>query len=763
MPYPPSPGVQSPNFDQPLLNQSDTPRNSDFITPNPDQPRFLGPAQALDGFTRESYASSGGMPYGQQGEFNNSSAALAGGYRDDPNSSNATSAHGFASEKAYGGAHQPRAKSNRKKIILIALAALLIIIVVVVVAIYFTVIKPKNDESSGNSGNQSGSDKDDKPGKGDDVDVNVPVLAVTGGDGSEITMEDGTKFIYNNTFGGTWYWDPKDPLNMSAKAQSYTPAMNATWQYGVDRIRGVNLGGWLNTEPVSCSISPVIQFMRLTDISLTTYDEWTLSEQMRLDTAGGGIEKLMEDHYKTFITEEDFAKIAAAGLNWIRLPIGWWAIEVLEGEPFLPKVSWNYFLKAIEWARKYGLRINLDLHAVPGSQNGWNHSGRLGETNFLRGPAGYVNAQRTLDYIRILTEFISQPQYKDVVPMFGILNEVKNDQTGEENVLAFYYEAYRIMREVGGIGAGNGPIISYHDAFLPRSTFNEWLPNADRISLDNHPYLCFNEQSSAPYSTYINTPCTAWSDNYQSVHNNFGLIVAGEFSNAITDCGLYLNGVGDGTRYEGDYIHGTWPRRGSCEEFTDYARWDAQTRDDIMQFALHSMDALGNYFFWTWRIGESLESGKVETPAWSYKLGLEERWMPTDPRVADGLCVNGSPADIPLKPHNLGAPGSGVIPAAVTQAIVWPPATITMGGALDSLPVWTPTGELPILPVPTFADAPDVDVGTGWHSSDRTGMAVNPAGCPAVDGWVLNGGDVAAAVRCGGSATTTTPAPEAIA
>ena len=26
----------------------------------------------------------------------------------------------------------------------------------------------------------------------------------------------------------------------------------------------------------------------------------------------------------------------------------------------------SYFLKAIEWARKYGLRINLDLHAVAG-------------------------------------------------------------------------------------------------------------------------------------------------------------------------------------------------------------------------------------------------------------------------------------------------------------------------------------------------------------------------------------------------------------
>jgi glucan 1,3-beta-glucosidase len=38
----------------------------------------------------------------------------------------------------------------------------------------------------------------------------------------------------------------------------------------------------------------------------------------------------------------------------------------------------RYFLKAIEWARKYGIRINLDLHTAPGSHNGYNHSGMLG-------------------------------------------------------------------------------------------------------------------------------------------------------------------------------------------------------------------------------------------------------------------------------------------------------------------------------------------------------------------------------------------------
>ena len=91
-------------------------------------------------------------------------------------------------------------------------------------------------------------------------------------------------------------------------------------------------------------------------------------------------------------------------------------------------------MKAVQWARKYGLRINLDLHAVPGSQNGWNHSGRLGTIGFLSGPMGYANAQRTLNYIRILAEFISQPQYKDVVTIFGILNEPQASTIGQDSL-----------------------------------------------------------------------------------------------------------------------------------------------------------------------------------------------------------------------------------------------------------------------------------------------------------------------------------------
>ncbi len=79
---------------------------------------------------------------------------------------------------------------------------------------------------------------------------------------------------------------------------------------------------------------------------------------MAADTANGGLTQL-ENHYKTFIvslsfkmphvyitdfrmqTEDDIAQIAGAGLNWVRLPVPFWAIDVWDNEPFLAKISWK--------------------------------------------------------------------------------------------------------------------------------------------------------------------------------------------------------------------------------------------------------------------------------------------------------------------------------------------------------------------------------------------------------------------------------------
>ncbi|KAG8998340.1 hypothetical protein FRB90_012315 [Tulasnella sp. 427] len=108
--------------------------------------------------------------------------------------------------------------------------------------------------------------------------------------------------------------------------------------------------------------------------------------------------------------------------------------------PIFGKPCWKYVLKAFKWARK-GLRVNLDLHTIPGSQNGYNHSGKggaNGQINFLYGPMGLANAQRAIDYIRIITEFISQPEWAPVVPMFGIINEAVAGTIGVDQMAALY-------------------------------------------------------------------------------------------------------------------------------------------------------------------------------------------------------------------------------------------------------------------------------------------------------------------------------------
>ncbi|KAG6886030.1 hypothetical protein C0993_005214 [Termitomyces sp. T159_Od127] len=332
---PPSPS--SASFHTPQFNPTDLGVDSASFPPGAAQPRFLGAALYDDTgapHIRNSYASTHRT---SPSEYTGSVYALndtlgatplhhdpySSGYRDDPNESFgdlAMSPRGpsqgrFMEEKRAVYA-PPRAKSKRNIIILAVLAALLLVILAIVIPVYFAVIKP-------NSNKTSVPDTSNSTAKPSATTTGTPKVAavVTGGDGSKVTMDDGSTFTYRNSFGGYWYWDENDPFNNGARAQSWSPALNETFRYGIDKIRGVNLGGWLNTEP------PAV-------------DEWTLSEAMRSDVANGGIDQL-ENHYKTFITEKDFAEIAGAGLNYVRIPLGYWAIEVRDGEPFLEKTSWT--------------------------------------------------------------------------------------------------------------------------------------------------------------------------------------------------------------------------------------------------------------------------------------------------------------------------------------------------------------------------------------------------------------------------------------
>lgn len=152
------------------------------------------------------------------------------------------------------------------------------------------------------------------------------------------------------------------------------------------------------------------------------------------------------------------------------------------------------------------------------------------------------------------------------------------------------------------------------------------------------------------------------------------------------------------------------------------------------------------------------------SPHWSYQLGLENGWMPTDPRTAVGTCGNKSPFDGPLKAYQTGGAGAGTIPASATADIPWPPASLSNAGAVSLLPSYTPTGALVTLPGPSFTSTVTVDVGSGWtNPSDQAGMMVPVAGCTYLDPWVgdadppspLCSANVAAAKAALSTATST--------
>ncbi|KAF8322656.1 glycoside hydrolase [Clavulina sp. PMI_390] len=664
-----------------------------------------------------------------------------------------------------------RGSPKRKRALIlgaIALAVILAVAIAVPIAVTHKSGKPSNNNSSGGGsggGDGGGGDGGGNGGGGDGGGNNKtetgsgpgegPTVngVTTGGYGSTIITDKNVTFTYQNKFGGVWVMDPNDPFNMNAQAQSWVPPLNQSWNFAKNRIFGVNLGGWLVLEPF---ITPAY-YQKYSKAK----DEWTLSQAIAADPSSGGLEAFLTNHYDTFITEEDFAAIASAGLSWVRLPLPFWAIETRNDEPFLPKVAWTYFLKACEWARKYGIRINLDLHTMPGSQNGFNHSGRLGLVNWLMGTMGIANAQRGLDYIRIITEFISQPQYSHVA-LWSFTNEAILSKIGKDILSHNYLATHNTIRNVTGVGAGKGPYIAFHDGFQGTAAWAGYMEGADRLALDSHPYLCFTDQDTDPLSAQTKRPC-AWGGSFNNSQSAYGVTVAGEWALSFNDCGLWLNGIGLGSRWEGTFPGYSGPTGGSCTTYTDWQNFDATYKKNLLTFAKSTMDALPHWFFWTWKIGNSSTSGVVEAPMWSYSLGLQEGWMPADPRDSVGTCGNSDPWDGTYPgAYVTGGKGAGTVAATfVSQYSDWPPQSLTSVDDVAYAPTYTPTGAIPTLTPPTYTmgDGSTTTGGNGWfNSADTASLMVNISGCSYPDAWAQTQIPLPS-TTCGGSANKRAPAP----
>lgn len=86
-------------------------------------------------------------------------------------------------------------------------------------------------------------------------------------------------------------------------------------------------------------------------------DEYTFSQVLGKDEAYNRLSR----HWNSWITQDDFNQIAGAGLNHVRIPIGYWAVAPVNGDPYV-QGQLEVLDRAIGWARSAGLKVMIDLH-----------------------------------------------------------------------------------------------------------------------------------------------------------------------------------------------------------------------------------------------------------------------------------------------------------------------------------------------------------------------------------------------------------------
>ncbi|KAF1818090.1 glycoside hydrolase family 5 protein [Dissoconium aciculare CBS 342.82] len=381
-------------------------------------------------------------------------------------------------------------------------------------------------------------------------------------------------------------------LGLAQQALLLGAALHAVATHAVV-FRGVNLGSWLVTEPWMVSTLYA---------STNAPDEWTLCNTLGKKQCLS----VLQNHWATFITRDDMVQIKNAGLRFVvkhgvRIPIGYWAVDLLDYEPYVAG-SYPYLIQAVQWAQQLGLSVFIDLHGVPGSQNGWALSGIVGHNEFL---ANTTNTDRTLNVLRNLTAEFSQSIYGGAVTNIEIVNEPTIDYA---SLRSFYTPASNVV----GAGNSSGINITISDGFYnPHSwqNFDPWNPQANQtaphITLDTHQFWAFPPLDKLDKTGVLNSICT-FAKNQLRVDPSEGTppTLVGEWS---LSTGVTSKSSVDAAQ---DRAKRTWFRQ----------LFEAQ---NAAFTPTKPGDASIGWYFWSWKTDYDVD-------AWSYRKGIALGYIPSN-------------------------------------------------------------------------------------------------------------------------------------
>ncbi|KAK8864468.1 hypothetical protein IAR55_001718 [Kwoniella newhampshirensis] len=376
-----------------------------------------------------------------------------------------------------------------------------------------------------------------------------------------------------------------------------------------DKVRGVNLGGWFILE------NWMMPSFFETDDLANTYinDEWTYCEVLGKDECLHRLEK----HWDSYITEDDFKRFANYSLNTVRIPMGYWSwTDPEEYEPYI-QGQLPYLEKALNWSSVWGLDVMMDLHGLPGGQNGQDNQGYKGPIEFQNNG---TNMDRAMAALANMTQFVTQDKFNGVVKAIELTNEpyiLQYNPNGMEfDVLAdFYVKGYNAVRGAEYIPEGfNEVMVVIHDAFQPVLNWKYFWSqenlglNWTNYALDTHIYDAFGGASSKSWQEHLDTIC--WqAAAIAEAQTNFPVIV-GEFALGVnTYCVDYQSCWGLSMS---DVIYNFT----SSYEASLFMRQFWEVQSDVYELG-------AGWIFWS--VHHELAG------PWSWTQSAAQNWIPEDP------------------------------------------------------------------------------------------------------------------------------------
>ena len=154
------------------------------------------------------------------------------------------------------------------------------------------------------------------------------------------------------------------------------------------QIQGINYGnlliqeGWMSVNSLGPKLNEDGSYAKINSEGVIEEYEEVYQEELDLALKNNPnlnqekINELWSIYYKSYCQEIDFQNIKEIGLNTIRLPM--YYRNFLEGEDdklVMKENAFEFIDYFLENAKKYDLKVILDMHGVVGGQSGNEHSG----------------------------------------------------------------------------------------------------------------------------------------------------------------------------------------------------------------------------------------------------------------------------------------------------------------------------------------------------------------------------------------------------